>query len=188
LAFHLLGIEAPEVMAWGERRNRWGKQIQDFIVTFAIPHTVTLEEYVQSCRGSSGARLKLACNLGKKMRILHQHDFYHKDIHFRNILVSRSDAKAGLYFIDCPRGSFHVGLRQKKHWKLKDLGILDKYASVLCSDLERSAFLENYLGKNRKTRAFAEARAEIESFRRKRYDNRKGRRRVVANNPRPASS
>lgn len=187
LFFKSLGIATPEVLAWGERRNRWGKQIQDFIITRAIPQTVTLEEYLQSGEASAKARLELARDLGNKMKILHQHHFYHKDIHFRNILVPDSDSRARLYFIDCPRGRFHTGLRPKKHWQLKDLGILDKYASVLCSNRERIAFLENYLDLGRDTVAFARTAKEIESFRRKRYDNRKGRRKVVTANP-PNSS
>lgn len=178
LYFRELGITTPRVLAWGEHRNFCGKVTKDFIITEAQEEAIPMESYLRQNEVSLKRRIKMAKTLGTWMSRIHATGFYHKDIHWRNILVRRRNAQEELFWIDCPRGRFHRLPPVRRHWQIKDCAILDKYASVLCSRKERLAFLSAYMGQSHEAAAVTDMAETISAFRKKRYDQRPGRSQV----------
>ncbi|HKK17750.1 MAG TPA: lipopolysaccharide kinase InaA family protein [Opitutales bacterium] len=176
--FKASGISTPRIIAWGEERNRLGKVTRDFIITESIDQAVQLDDFIRERNTSVKDRVRLAKELGYWLRDIHHEGFYHKDIHWRNILVHMEKKGPSLYWIDCPRGSFHRLPPVRKHWRIKDCAILDKYASVLCSPVERLAFLSAYLGEHHRSTELQQFADQIVTYRRNRYDRRTGRTRV----------
>jgi tRNA A-37 threonylcarbamoyl transferase component Bud32 len=103
LFFRHLGISTPELLAWGDHRNWIGRITQEFIITRAIEKTISLEQFYRTHRANHLERLRVALKLGKWLRQIHKTSFRHKDIHWRNILVERTDHSAiKLHLIDLP--------------------------------------------------------------------------------------
>jgi tRNA A-37 threonylcarbamoyl transferase component Bud32 len=176
--FSQLDIATPPVLAWGEHRNFFGKVTEDYIITASKEGAIPLDAYLRRNKVPLKRRLKMAKTLGTWLSRIHAAGFYHKDIHWRNILVRRTDGNEELFWIDCPRGRFHRLTPIRSHWRIKDLAILDKYASVLCSPVERMYFLSAYLGHSHKSSACLNFANKVSAFRKKRYDRREGRSRV----------
>jgi len=152
--FQRFGIPCPQALACGELRDRLGRLRRAFILTRAVPEAQTLIEFVQTrCpeRGTAASRhlrrdiiARLAAMVGR----LHEGNFFHNDLVWRNILVtSPHGGSPELWWIDCPRGRF-AWLRRGR-LQLKDLALLDKGASRNCTRAERLAFMKAYLGNPR---------------------------------------
>jgi tRNA A-37 threonylcarbamoyl transferase component Bud32 len=86
-------------------------------------------------------------------RQLHQHNFGHLDLKWRNILVTLSGTPQ-VYFFDCPAGQIRRGPFAER-WFIKDLACLDKVAKIRLSRTQRMKFFMEYeriqhLGKREK--------------------------------------
>ncbi|TVP79849.1 MAG: hypothetical protein EA353_05300 [Puniceicoccaceae bacterium] len=188
LFFRSLGIATPDVLAWGERRNKLGRLVEEFIITRAEPDTLQLDEFVTAhlagpeSSGQSTARLQVAGQLGEWTRRIHENHFIHEDLKWRNILARRASAGVELFWIDCPKGSFYKQGRQFERKKLKDCATLDKLARLHCSKDERRAFLESYLGEQASYENLTALCARIESYRRNRFDAKDDQQREHAKN------
>ena len=153
-AFRDLGIASPDRVAWGEQRDWLGRLCRAFVVTAAVPRAWTLPQFVaETCpnRASTEARHlrdTLLRELAAMTRRIHEANFFHHDLVWRNVLVTwEPPAPPKLWWIDCPRGGFaRFGAR---HRRIKDLASLDKVASRLVTRRERLAFMKRYLGKSR---------------------------------------
>jgi hypothetical protein len=154
--FKQLGLPAPERIAVGEERDVLGRLLGTFIITRAIPDALTLTEFVQKhcphrlTSESRFLRAILCRQLAELTRRMHAACFFHRDLVWRNVLVTgRPPAPPKIWWIDCPRGSFVRWSFLRSGPRLRDLASLDKSASRWCSAGERIQFVKLYLGKPR---------------------------------------
>jgi hypothetical protein len=153
-AFRQLGIASPDRVACGEQRDAVGRLRRAFVITTAIPHAWPLPQFVEEfCpkRATAEARrlrTSLFAELAAMTRQIHDANFFHHDLVWRNVLVTRdAPAPPKLWWIDCPRGGF--GRLGTRHRRIKDLASLDKVAAQLATRHERLAFVKQYLDKPR---------------------------------------
>lgn len=145
--FARLGIACAEPVACGEERDALGRLRRAFIVTRAIAGAKTLVEFWSERRATRHERATLIEQLARWTRRIHGENFFHHDLVWRNILVSRSkNGAAQLWWIDCPRGAFDRWSPWRARKRLKDLASLDKSAAHLCTRTERLRFVKTYLG------------------------------------------
>jgi len=178
LFFRSLRLPAARVLAWGKNRNPIGRITEEFIVTEAMERAVPIDQYVRKERPGNLEAARIAKRLGRWLRELHAHDFFHKDLHWRNVLIRKTDGRIELGLIDCPRGDFHRFGPIRRHWRLKDCATLDKYAHQLFPDSARAVFLIHYLDTRRDSDSFKHWGQRIPEYRKHRFDRRKGRTRV----------
>ncbi|MGB0743783.1 MAG: lipopolysaccharide kinase InaA family protein [Opitutales bacterium] len=176
LFFQQIVIPSAEVVAWGQRKNKFGKLIEEFIITRAVPDTLTLDKFVgQHCPDRnrplySNLRDQILTKLGQATAKIHQAHFFHKDLKWRNILASLNGEEVKLCWIDCPSGDFHPPPYPQTHGRLKDCATLDKIARFKCTKEERLHFVASYLKTSigsDEVKAFAHA---VSRYRRKRFD------------------
>ena len=155
-AFLRVGIPCAERIACGELRDATGRLRRAFIITRAIPDAVNLIDFVKRhcpnrvTEHSRELRDALCGRLAELTRSAHSASFFHRDLVWRNILVTRQPlARPHLWWIDCPRGSFLRWTPWRRRHRLKDLASLDKTAAKLCTRAERVAFVRQYLGLKR---------------------------------------
>ena len=174
--FKQSGIPAARVIAWGERKNAFGKLVEEFIITEAVPNTQTLDEFVsEHCpdrsRPEYGERRdQLLHQLGQATARIHAHSFFHKDLKWRNVLARLNGDQVETFWIDCPKGDFHLPPWPQEHGKLKDCATLDKIARFACTQDERKRFVAHYLGKPESSEQVAESATAISDFRKQRFD------------------
>lgn len=152
--FKRLGLPAPERVAFGEERDALGRLLRTFIITRAIPDALTLIDFVRKrCpnRHTPEARRlrdSLCRQVAELTRRIHSAGFFHRDLVWRNILVTwRPPAAPQVWWIDCPRGGFVRWPFLRAGPRLRDLASLDKLASRWCSATERVRFAKLYLGR-----------------------------------------
>ena len=176
LFFANIGIHAPRVIAWGERKNAYGKIIEDFIITEAVTGTLPLHEFIPSaCPDRSTATYRQRRNtildqLGRWTRAMHAHQFFHQDLKWRNILGRIHAEKVELFWIDCPKGNFNTLPFQQNRKRLKDCATLDKLARLHCSQEERLHFVASYLDQPADAPQVANFARAISDYRRTRFD------------------
>lgn len=176
LFFNSIGISAPRVMAWGQRKNAIGKMIDDYIITETVTETQTLDDYIaEHCPDRSQAlycsrRDSIIDQLSKATRSIHAEKFYHQDLKWRNVLARNKSDGAELFWIDCPKGDFTNSTLHQSRRALKDCATLDKLARIHCTRDERLRFVAGYLERPidaPEVSTFAQA---IANYRRKRFD------------------
>jgi len=156
IAFEQMEIPSPSPMAYAEIRNPIGCLRRAFIITRSIPDAVPLPEYIKNFAPSPTTaehrrrRNAIIAQLARALRTAHGHNFYHNDLHWRNILITHAeDAPEDapkVWWIDCPRGRHDRSLFLRTHRMVKDLATLDRTASARCTRTERLRFLLIYLG------------------------------------------
>jgi tRNA A-37 threonylcarbamoyl transferase component Bud32 len=155
--FESLQIPTAPRVAWAEERDILHRLRRAIIITRTIPGALTLPQFIASfCPHRAlpehrALRDSIWRQLANMTRRLHDGDFFHNDLVWRNILVTREPHTADprLWWIDCPRGRFDSGSRRQQHRRIKDLASLDKLGAVHCSASERLQFLKFYLRKDR---------------------------------------
>lgn len=151
--FSQLSLATAEAMAFGEQRDALGRLCKAFILTRAIPSAQTLIEFMQgpardrSQPGVRSMRTEALRQLAHMTRRIHDAQFFHHDLVWRNVLVTvEAGGQPRLWWIDCPRGGFvRWPLRQRRR-QIKDLASLDKPAGQWCTRGERVRFIRDYLG------------------------------------------
>jgi hypothetical protein len=150
--FSRLQLSTAEAVAVGEERDIFGRLRRAFIVTRAIPEAQTLIEFINGpARDRSRAdvrnlRRQLIEQLAEMTRRIHDAGFFHRDLFWRNVLVTTGPGKdARLWWIDCPRGGFARWWTHRRG-PIKDLACLDKSAGRWCTRGERVLFVKKYLG------------------------------------------
>lgn len=120
------------------------------LVTEEIPKAIDLKklaekhpEYLRNPAWRSEVFSQLANALAK----LHATAFAHKDLHWRNILLTL-EAKPQVYLFDLPQGRKYSAYRLS-YFIRKDLKQLDKLAAQYLSKTQRLAFFLEYRGKRR---------------------------------------
>ena len=176
LFFGSIGIPTPQILAWGEKRNSIGRVVQDFIITEAVKDTLQLDAFIQAVYPSQDdpthrlPRIEIARQLGGWTRKMHDHNFIHEDLKWRNILARPQRGNTDLYWIDCPKGSFKKSGALMDRKKLKDCATLDKLARIQCSKEERTEFIKAYLGNHATPLQVQKLCKDIEDYRRQHFD------------------
>ena len=176
LFFGSIGIPTPKILAWGEKRNSIGRVVQDFIITKAVKDTLQLDAFIQAVYPIQEnpthrlSRIEIARQLGRWTRKMHDHNFVHEDLKWRNILARQHRFGADLYWIDCPKGSFKKPGAIMDRKKLKDCATLDKLARIYCSIEERTEFIKAYLGNHATPLKVQKFCKDIEDYRRNNFD------------------
>lgn len=145
--FLKMGIAAAPVVAYGEEYFLM-KTIKGILVTEgveAVTDLVTISNNEPEKFCDKTWRERVIRNLACVLRILHQNDFCHNDLHWRNVLIQQrtEESEPKIYLIDCPSGKrlFWPFLYYRK---LKDLASLDKVASSYLTRTQRLKFYLQY--------------------------------------------
>ena len=154
---HRTGIAVPDVLAFGCRR-RLGRLVDGFIMTREIPGSVTLEAYFDEYGRNRSADIcdwncaRILTDLAGIVARMHAANFFHIDLQWRNILVSRSnEIIEGLYILDCVRGGHRIHPLLRRHGMLRDLASLYKDARRFLSATQQLRWLRQYFGVARLT-------------------------------------
>ena len=113
------------------------------ILTRGVPDTTDLAVLAKA----SDPRLKdtrwvdkVSRQLARATRTMHEHNFVHNDLKWRNLLVNQ---QGELFFIDCPGGTFWSG-SPLRYRIVKDLACLYKVAKYQLSRTRRLRFYLQY--------------------------------------------
>jgi hypothetical protein len=145
-----IGVPTLKPLALGEMRRGWLKP-PGCIVTLGIENAVSLDEfalkqwYDMPPLEKTRVYKEISQQIIHQLRLAHQHNFFHYDLKWRNILVQR-DA-AGSYhctWIDCPRGRY-MRLRRSRG-RMVDLSSLARLSLSYLSRTQRLRFIYDYLG------------------------------------------
>lgn len=145
--FNQLGIPTPPLVAFGEQRGLNGER-RGVLVLREQADTVDLATLArtgcQELKSRSWVQ-GVARQIADAVRKLHDNNFCHNDLKWRNILVTRHGAPT-VYFIDCPSGRFWPGGLVKRRI-IKDLACLDKVAKLHLRRTQRLRFYLSYADK-----------------------------------------
>ena len=148
--FHALGLDCPEVVAWGSDRSRSGRLRRECLVTRTVPATQPLEQWVVEHRGTPEghrARHLLAARLAAEVRRLHDAGYFHRDLRWRNLMVRQGPGGEAIpVWHDSPRGLRCRIPLLKPCFRLRELARMDRAARARCTLRERAEFLRRYLG------------------------------------------
>jgi tRNA A-37 threonylcarbamoyl transferase component Bud32 len=176
LFFQSIDIPTPRIIAWGNRRNRIRRIVEEFIITEAISDAQQLDHYVPKyCPDRSkpeyqNRRDQIIQCLGGWTRRMHAANFIHEDLKWRNILARTHADEVSLFWIDCPKGYFAKPGATLTRKKLKDCATLDKIARIQCSKAERQTFIKAYLDTNASNEDIQQMCQQVEAYRKIRFD------------------
>jgi tRNA A-37 threonylcarbamoyl transferase component Bud32 len=173
-AFAECCVPCAERIAAGEERDGLGRLRRAFLITRTVPGAKTLTEFVEqdcadrSLPGSRSLRNQVLVQLAAMTRRIHEHGFFHNDLYWRNILVTRAaNGAPELWWIDCPRG--HHARFHREHRRVKDLACLDRMASRHCTRSERLDFVRAYLDTRRGDAEVRHLARSVDNYRRRRW-------------------
>lgn len=140
--FHDWGIAVAPVVAYGLQRCVGFFQ-RGALITLEVPGTTDMAAMALA----GDKRLAdphwvrhVSEQLASATRTLHEHNFAHNDLKWRNLLVNEAGQ---LFLIDCPSGDFWRG-PFLQHRIVKDLACLDKVARYTLSRTQRLRFFLLY--------------------------------------------
>lgn len=136
------GIPTAQVIAHGLERKA-GAFVRGAMITREIPDSRDLADLANSASPLLQDRAwvqQVSLQVAHATRTMHQHDFTHNDLKWRNLLV---DQHANVYLIDCPAGTFWWG-PMLRYRIIKDLACLDKVAKYHLSNTQRLRFYLQY--------------------------------------------
>jgi hypothetical protein len=174
--FDRLGIASAERVACGEQRDGLGRLKRAFIITRGISNTSTLVDFLAN-QPSNGAAMEakrkrkaIIEQLAGMMRRIHDAEFFHHDLFWRNILVQTNPGEAiKVWWIDCPRGKFTHSKRLQYRHLLRDIAALDLSAETCLTPRDRIAFLKLYLGQQRLDAGAKKLIADALAYRKKHW-------------------
>lgn len=143
------GVPTAEVVAFGMERKHMAF-IRGAMVTKGLVNTRDLADlaYHQDERLKNAPWVRmLSQQVADIARTLHERNFSHNDLKWRNLLVDEQDK---VYLIDCPTGAFWYG-PFLQHRIIKDLACLDKVAKQSLSNTQRVRFYLQYVQRQQLT-------------------------------------
>lgn len=145
------GVAAPEVVVHGSRRHGW-RLLDAIIVTREVAQAVSMEDlferrWPRADRAvGDPARAALLDEAARVVGRMHRTGFYHIDLQWRNLLVSRVDsAGVSICVCDSPRGGLRRWRPHRMHGALRDLSSLHKEARRRMTRTEQMRWLNDYL-------------------------------------------
>jgi len=145
--FSMQGIPSAEVVAFGMERC-CGLFKRGALITREIPDTMDLEEIAKINDPRLADNLwfrTISAQLAYAMRTMHNNQFIHNDLKWRNILVDR---QRKLYLIDCPLGGIWRG-KFFEYRVCKEFAMLDRVARYKLRNTQRLRFYLQYVDKQR---------------------------------------
>ncbi|MEZ5539545.1 MAG: lipopolysaccharide kinase InaA family protein [Pseudomonadales bacterium] len=142
--FQQQGIPTLKILAYGEEYIA-GRFVRGALVTAALLGASDLESLAKNKSKlifEKANFLVIAQKVASYTRIMHQKQFTHNDLDWRNILVTES---LDVYFFDCPGGRFWVW-PFLEYRIVKDLAHLDKIARECIPLRWRLWFYKQYMG------------------------------------------
>lgn len=163
--FARMGIPVPRVVAHGSQH--WlGLLRRAAIVTEEVPSSADLETLActrpELLRNRTW-RSHVTRLLAEHLRRLHEDGFTHRDLKWRNILVTAGETPQ-VFLIDCPSGK-HTSHLWLPHYIVRDLAQLDRSARQYLSRTMRLRFYLWYRGQRRLRPQDKELLAAITTFR-----------------------
>ncbi len=137
-----LGLAAPRIVAWAERRSFAAVQ-ESFLITGFVSDGEPLPAAMPRLRGMRAERRELARRLGEAIGRLHAAGLDHRDLKHSNLL-RRADASLVILDLEAVESRCRLGLRRR----VRALGQLEAYARDLYPWLPRTdrlRFLRAYL-------------------------------------------
>jgi tRNA A-37 threonylcarbamoyl transferase component Bud32 len=128
------GFDAPAPVAWAEQR-RAGWLVRSLLLTEAVPDATPLDQYILN----QPHRLLIE-RLAEYLRRLHQHNFVHHDLYWRNILLAGNSLEH-FYLLDAHKGG--------PGDPAQDLATLDAPAPWFFRRTERLRFFLRYRAHDR---------------------------------------
>ncbi len=162
------GVSVPDVIAYGSRR-RWGYLLDAFILTRAVPHAVTLDDFARRRWGPNRRNANdqppatttvINDPMGRYLLIhtadivarMHRAGFFHIDLQWRNILIADDGSdRPRIFLIDSARGSRRNRKILQAHGQLRDLSSLYKEARMQLTPREQVLWLRRYFNVSRLT-------------------------------------
>lgn len=146
-SFAKWGVPTAPIVAYGLERCM-GTFVRGALITRELENTqdmACMARQKDPCFSDPHWVSVISVQLAHATRTLHNHNFAHNDLKWRNLLVND---QGELFFIDCPTGSFWWGplLRYRV---IKDLACLDKVAKYTLSRSQRLRFYLQYCGHKR---------------------------------------
>lgn len=170
-----LGIPAARVV--GFREVRWfGLLHSAYVITRGIPAAVDLRRYARETwwglPKAERARVygEIRRAVFAQLQRAHRADFFHHDLHWRNILIVPDGEGLQPIWIDCPRAAYQP--RRRRHGELVDLSCLARGALSFLTPGQRLRALREYLGPERVGETRALYRAIAAHHRRSRHPPR----------------
>ncbi|HSV99531.1 MAG TPA: lipopolysaccharide kinase InaA family protein [Sedimentisphaerales bacterium] len=140
--FARMGIPVPRVVAYGSQ-YRLGLLRRGALVTEEVPQAVDLQTLVKTKPELLQDRawvLAIMRLLTEYVRRIHEDGFTHRDLKWRNVLVTEGSAPH-VVFLDCPSGR-HTPRPWRAHFIARDLADLDRSG---VNHLSRTMRLRFYL-------------------------------------------
>jgi len=142
--FQALEIPTPPVVAYGQQ-GCCGVFRKGALITLEVPNTRDLADLHKTNHPLLNDRQWVE-NVSKQVacytRRIHQKQFSHVDLKWRNILVTMAEPPR-VFFIDCPAGRIRKGPGLER-WIVKDIACLDKVAKIRLSQTQRLRFYMAY--------------------------------------------
>ncbi len=163
--FARMGIPVPRIVAEGSQR-RLGLLRRGAIVTEEVPGSMDLQTLIRTRRDLFRDRKWLADVmrlLASHVRRFHEDGFTHRDLKWRNILVTTEEPPR-VFLLDCPSGR-HTWRLWLRHFVVKDLAHLDRSAKDCLSRTMRLRFYLWYRCQTRLRREDKQLIAKITGFR-----------------------
>ena len=143
-----IGIPTLDVLAIGERRH-FGQFIAGFIVTRSVESSLNLENFAKEQwydmpePQRSQTYWQISESILQQLKIAHENNFCHKDLKWRNILVTKKEGSYTTTWIDCPKAE--VMRLRKKRRSLMDIGALSRLAMSYLPIREQLRWLQRYI-------------------------------------------
>ncbi|MBX3461143.1 MAG: phosphotransferase [Planctomycetes bacterium] len=135
-----LGVDAPVPAACFEERNA-GRIVRAALITLGLPVHTNLEALARSPLAPA-RRQRLARQLGRILRTMHDGGVNHRDFYLVHILVGDGDR---LYVTDLNRAD--IRKRVTHRWRVKDVAALLHSAPAGVTAADKARFLRAYLGR-----------------------------------------
>jgi hypothetical protein len=150
-----LGVPAVRPVAAAAQHQR-GRLVGHGLLTEAVPGAAALDARLLAAgdplRTAFALRRRVAEEMGRTLRRMHDATFVHRDCHARNVLVRAEDGDACIWWLDCRRARFPRSTHRSgsalplRAGALRDLGTLDRDLRGLMTRGERRRALAAYLG------------------------------------------
>ncbi|MEH6357872.1 MAG: lipopolysaccharide kinase InaA family protein [Pseudomonadales bacterium] len=143
--FASLGIPTPLLAAWGEQDQNG--LFQGALITEELKDTqdlATLNNGGSALFDDASWFRHTAQKVAQYTRLMHDQNFMHLDLKWRNVLVEAGD-RPEVFFFDCPSGKRLSALFFRRG-RIKDLACLDKIGRKRLRRTQRLAFYKYYAG------------------------------------------
>ena len=145
LWFSRIGLPAARVVAFGEE-HILSRTIRGALITESLDNAKDLAWTAINRPDLFNNRqwvVQVVDQVAEITRTIHQHNFCHNDLKWRNILVLQDVDRPRTYLIDCPVGQRFFGPFLENRI-IKDIACLDKVGRQVLSRTKRLRFFKKY--------------------------------------------